>query len=713
MFKCANNCSWILLSVFQVLGEVVQKCLAECTRLKAKSISIPSIGAGNLRYPDDVVSKVLIEETASYLEHNSGKTSLQVVHFVVFDQQVYDAFQKCYQANSNGTVSPSSKAGSTPTTRTTRSRTRQSSQQRTTHQSFPEGKRNDQEQCIFSLPHGLHLEVVQGDISSDDCDVIVNTTNRNLQLVGSGVAGALLKKGGRELQAACDAVVSQGIMAEEGKVVTTPSTGELKCKMIFHIAFENKDSKNFIKTIHACLETAEKKAFTSIAFPAVGTGTHGYPAESAARAMVDAIKKFTGKKPKHVKIIRMVLFDSRVYQQFSDAFKSMGESSGGLLSYIYKGARALGSFFGYGEEQENGWDEVKSEGQKEKEDHEDDEDFNTAKMLSSLSLDSKVILHIYGETEHSVVRAEKRLRAIIDTQFISEDVIDEKIVGLSDFTTRELESLAKEHNVDIDIDQDPAIYTIKLHGCQQDVLLVKDKVRDAMSALTQEKSKKVAADVVYKTIRWTRLLSTEEEEEYGEDLNFEIEQAYQKKDRVFNCDEDDFYIDFTKMEEKDTVTDKVVKVKRIDLIQGKFIYVSTLYSIIYLLLAAAEDKPKDWDPMPTDAKGKEKHVHLVTLTAGSPEYNNVESQFNTTMVKGSSYSQIVSIQRIQNPVLYQQYMVRKREMDKHNPPGHQNERWLFHGTSPDTLDKINTQGFNRSFAGKNGMFNNMLLVNYI
>ena len=134
------------------------------------------------------------------------------------------------------------------------------------------------------------------------------------------------------------------------------------------------------------------------------------------------------------------------------------------------------------------------------------------------------------------------------------------------------------------------------------------------------------------------------------------------------------------------------------------------YIVIYLLLAAAEDKPKDWDPMPTDAKGKEKHVHLVTLTAGSPEYNNVESQFNTTMVKGSSYSQIVSIQRIQNPVLYQQYMVRKREMDKHNPPGHQNERWLFHGTSPDTLDKINTQGFNRSFAGKNGMFIDVKLL---
>ena len=105
-----------------------------------------------------------------------------------------------------------------------------------------------------------------------------------------------------------------------------------------------------------------------------------------------------------------------------------------------------------------------------------------------------------------------------------------------------------------------------------------------------------------------------------------------------------------------------------------------------------------------DFSGMEKRVHLVTLTAGSPEYNNVESQFNKTMAKGSSCKQIVSIQRIQNPVLYHQFMVRKKEMEKRNPLGYQNERWLFHGTTSDALDHINTQGFNRSFAGKNGMF---------
>ena len=123
-------------------------------------------------------------------------------------------------------------------------------------------------------------------------------------------------------------------------------------------------------------------------------------------------------------------------------------------------------------------------------------------------------------------------------------------------------------------------------------------------------------------------------------------------------------------------------------------------------------KPKNWDPIPTDSTGKEKLVHLVPLAAGSPEYNSVEREFNKTMTKGNNYNQIVSIQRIQHPGLYKQYIVKKKEMDEHNPRGHQNERWLFHGTSPDTLDKINNQGFNRSFAGKNGMFIDVKLLCY-
>ena len=104
--------------------------------------------------------------------------------------------------------------------------------------------------------------------------------------------------------------------------------------------------------------------------------------------------------------------------------------------------------------------------------------------------------------------------------------------------------------------------------------------------------------------------------------------------------------------------------------------------------------------MPTDSSGKEAPLHVVDLNSSSKEFADVLQHFNQTMTR--RYTSIVKIQRIQNPALYFQFIVRKKEMDKHNPPGHQNERRLFHGTSADTCPKVNQSGFNRSFAGKNG-----------
>ena len=143
--------------------------------------------------------------------------------------------------------------------------------------------------------------------------------------------------------------------------------------------------------------------------------------------------------------------------------------------------------------------------------------------------------------------------------------------------------------------------------------------------------------------------------------------------------------------------------------------------------------------MPTDPQtGKEVALHCVDLTPGSKEYNKVLREFDKTMAPAQTpsgatfggpmlaavptattigfhqpavpnlyqhavtYKSIVRIQRIQNPMLYFQYIVIKKDMEKHNPPGHQNEKRLFHGTPANACPKINQQGFNRSFAGKNG-----------
>ncbi len=118
-------------------------------------------------------------------------------------------------------------------------------------------------------------------------------------------------------------------------------------------------------------------------------------------------------------------------------------------------------------------------------------------------------------------------------------------------------------------------------------------------------------------------------------------------------------------------------------------------------------KPDTWDDMTAQ---QQTSVVCIDLDSESVEYKEVLDLFNKTMNKGSSYSNIVRIQRIQNPRLYQLYCQAKDVMDKNNPPNHPNERRLFHGTDVASAIKINSNGFNRSYAGKHGKISVALIV---
>ena len=145
-----------------------------------------------------------------------------------------------------------------------------------------------------------------------------------------------------------------------------------------------------------------------------------------------------------------------------------------------------------------------------------------------------------------------------------------------------------------------------------------------------------------------------------------------------------------------------------------------IYACTYIIYYAAT--PKEWEKMPINlTSGKEEVVHIVDLNSTSQEYQDIKKRFDSSMQSNqlhqgtllthssilspspkNVYNSIITIQRIQNPTLHSQYIARKKEMDKQNPHGCQNERLLFHGTKPETCPKINHGGFNRSYCGQNG-----------
>ncbi|CAC5408899.1 PARP10_14_15 [Mytilus coruscus] len=89
---------------------------------------------------------------------------------------------------------------------------------------------------------------------------------------------------------------------------------------------------------------------------------------------------------------------------------------------------------------------------------------------------------------------------------------------------------------------------------------------------------------------------------------------------------------------------------------------------------------------------------VVILNASTSEFQTVSKKF---LSSAGSQRNIVEIHRIQNKTLYQQYVAKKKSIDSTNPPGHQNEKSLWHGFAKDAMDSINKFGFNRSYCGKN------------
>jgi len=145
---------------------------------------------------------------------------------------------------------------------------------------------------VFDLIYGgVCVEVWSGDITKLEVDSIVNPAN-SLLLMGGGVAGAIKRAGGEEIEK--EALKYTPIPV--GKAVAT-TAGKLKAKAVIHAPTMERPamrtSVDKVKAaVKAALECAEEKGYVSVAFPGMGTGVGGVPVDAAANAMVEVIKEF-------------------------------------------------------------------------------------------------------------------------------------------------------------------------------------------------------------------------------------------------------------------------------------------------------------------------------------------------------------------------------------------------------------------------------------
>lgn len=134
---------------------------------------------------------------------------------------------------------------------------------------------------------GLMLDVVEGDLTTQDVDAIVNAANNDLQL-GGGVAGAIARAGGPAIQEECDRIGP----VEVGDAAITGG-GSLKARQVIHAASMHLGGRTTAdalrRSTRRSLEIARERKLRSIAFPAVGTGIAHFPLDDCARIMIDEV----------------------------------------------------------------------------------------------------------------------------------------------------------------------------------------------------------------------------------------------------------------------------------------------------------------------------------------------------------------------------------------------------------------------------------------
>ncbi|MGB8473471.1 MAG: macro domain-containing protein [Candidatus Acidiferrum sp.] len=164
------------------------------------------------------------------------------------------------------------------------------------------------------------IVIQQGDLTDMNTDAIVNAANNDLKL-GGGVAGAIRRKGGEEIQRECDAIGSIPL----GYAAITGG-GKLKARHVIHAASMQLGGRTTAATLRQSVEYSLRIAcehgLKTIALPAVGTGIAGFPMEECAAILLEEAVRHL-KAQTSIEKIYFVLFDPAACEVFSQTWNQM------------------------------------------------------------------------------------------------------------------------------------------------------------------------------------------------------------------------------------------------------------------------------------------------------------------------------------------------------------------------------------------------------
>ena len=170
--------------------------------------------------------------------------------------------------------------------------------------------------------NGVTVRLISADLTERDVDAIVNAANDRLQH-GGGVAGAIVRKGGRIIQEESDKI---GFAAVGTAVITTG--GRLKARHVIHTVGprmgEGDEDDKLRRAMNSVLKLATENGLTSISVPAISAGIFGFPKDRCAKILVNETVAFLKNGPKSaLRLVEFCIFDQEAYAFFKSEFEKI------------------------------------------------------------------------------------------------------------------------------------------------------------------------------------------------------------------------------------------------------------------------------------------------------------------------------------------------------------------------------------------------------
>ncbi|XP_036059922.1 protein mono-ADP-ribosyltransferase PARP14 [Onychomys torridus] len=432
------------------------------------------------------------------------------------------------------------------------------------------------------------------------------------------------------------------VLAQQNSEYIVTEGGLLRCKSIIHVVGGN-DVK---RSVSCVLEECEQRNYSSICLPAIGTGNAQQDPDAVAKAIMDAIEEFIQKKSvQAVRKVKVVIFQPHILNIFYDNMKEReGSPAPPQPSMLSK----IASFFGLSKQ--------------------------ATPKQKTLFLEKKTettVFQVCGADAGSVESTIAWIQNLITQEQLSYTSNDECIRDFDEEEYKRLNELQKRLNIVIDLDQKKPL--MKVEGISRDVVKARDEIEDLIKSIRLVKEKESQADYVLEFVEW-QYIANSVTYSFDKIANMQLEEAQKAKQKsvVVKINNQDFTVNLS----TNTATGH----------QGQSVTVQRH-------IKTEAEIPAHWSDM------RQKKLLVVNLPTSDPEYNIVATKFNQTCAN----LVIEKIERIQNPALWRRYQANKKIMDEKN--GHRgNEKQLFHGTEASSVPHLNSNGFNRSYAGKNAVY---------